>query len=120
MEQTKTQVQSLEESVARDIRVAARAVASGYQQLDVTARGSAYADEVLQAYIKKQKVGLATTKDVLDVMNNQVAAKSSEIQAITDYNNAIVNLWKTTGELLEREGVALDGKEADSLYNNNR
>jgi outer membrane protein len=120
VEQSKTLVLSLEESVTRDIRIASRAVVSGYQQLDVTARGRAYADEVLQAYIKKQKVGLATTKDVLDVMNNQVAAKSSEIQALTDYNNAIVNLWKTTGELLEREGIRLGGNEADALYKNNR
>ena len=120
VEQSKTQVLSLEESIARDIRIAARAVDSGYKQLDVTASGRAYADEVLQAYIKKQKVGLATTKDVLDVMNNDVAAKAAEIQAVTDYNNALVTLWKTTGELLEREGVTLDGKESDSLYKNYR
>jgi outer membrane protein len=120
VEQSKTQVLSLEETIARDIRIAARAVDSGYKQLDVTAKGRAYADEVLQAYIKKQKVGLATTKDVLDVMNNQVAAQATEIQAVTDYNNALVTLWKTTGELLEREGVTLDGKEADSLYTKNR
>lgn len=86
----------------------------------MTARGRAYADEVLQAYIKKQKVGLATTKDVLDVFNNLVTAKTNEIQAVADYNNAIVNLWKTTGELLVREGVTLNGKEADELYRYNR
>lgn len=120
VEQSKTQVLSLEETIARDIRIAGRAVESGYKQLDVTAKGRAYADEVLQAYIKKQKVGLATTKDVLDVMNNQVAAQATEIQAVTDYNNALVTLWKTTGELLEREGIRLDGKEADSLYTKNR
>ena len=120
VEQSRTQVLSLEETIARDIRIAARAVDSGYKQLDVTAKGREYADEVLQAYIKKQKVGLATTKDVLDVMNNEVAAKAAEIQAVTDYNNALVTFWKTTGELLEREGVTLDGKEADSLYTKNR
>jgi outer membrane protein len=118
--QTQTQVKSLEESISRDVRTAVRAVRSGYLQLDVTARGRAYADEVLQAYIKKQKAGLATTKDVLDVMNNQVAAQGNEIQAVTDYNNAIVNLWKTTGELLDREGITLGEKEADSLYDKNR
>ena len=120
VEQNRTQVKSLEETVARDVRSAVRAVRSGYLQLDVTARGRIYADEVLQAYLKKQKVGLATTKDVLDVLNNLVTAQSSEIQAVTDYNNAIVALMKATGELLEREGITLGEKEADSLYDKSR
>ena len=120
VDQVRTQISGLESSITRDVRIATRAVRSGFQQLDVTARGRAYADEVLQSYIKKQKVGLATTKDVLDVLNNQVVAKATEIQAVTDYNNAIVFLWKTTGELLAREGITLDGKEADELYRKNR
>ena len=120
VDQNKTQVKSLEESITRDVRTAVRAVRSGYLQLDVTSRGRAYAEEVLQAYIKKQKVGLATTKDVLDELNNLVTAQGNEIQAVTDYNNAIVNLWKTTGELLEREGITLGEKEAGKLYEDNR
>lgn len=120
VEQTKTQVKSLEETISRDVRAAVRAVTSGYKQLEVTARGRAYAEEVVQAYIKKQKVGLATTKDVLDVLNNMVTAQGAEIQAVTDYNNAIVTLWKSTGELLVKEGITLDGKEADALYMKNR
>jgi outer membrane protein len=118
--QNKTQVKSLEETISRDVRIAVRAVRSGYLQLDVTARGRAYAEEVLQAYIKKQKVGLATTKDVLDELNNLVTAQGNEIQAVTDYNNAIVALWKATGELLEKEGITLGEKEAGKLYEDNR
>ncbi len=120
VEQNKTQLKSLEDSIGRDVRIAARAVRSGYLQLDVTARGRSYAEEVLNAYIKKQKVGLATTKDVLDELNNLVTAQGNEIQAVTDYNNAIVTLWKTTGELLEREGITLGPKEAESLYEKNK
>jgi outer membrane protein len=119
-EQGRTQIRSLEETISRDVRTALRAVSSGYKQLEVTARGRAYAEEVVQAYIKKQKVGLATTKDVLDVLNNMVTAQGTEIQAVTDYNNAIVTLWKTTGELLPREGIKLGDKESTSLYNANR
>ncbi len=120
VEQTRTQVKSLEETISKDVRTALRAVSSGYKQLDVTARGRTYAKEVVEAYIKKQKVGLATTKDVLDVINNMVTAQGAEIQAVTDYNNAIVTLWKTTGELLSREGITLGEKEANSLYDANR
>jgi len=120
VDQTKTQVRSLEESIAKDVRTAVRAVFSGYKQLDVTSRGRAYAEQVLDAYIKKQKVGLATTKDVLDVLNNLVTAEGNQIQAVVDYNNAITNLWTTTGELLDREGIKVSAKEADDLYRKNR
>lgn len=120
VEQNRLLVRSLEESIGRDVRIAARAVRSGYVQLDVTARGRIYAEEVLQAFIKKQKVGLATTKDVLDVLNDLVTAQGNEIQAVTDYNNAIVALWRATGELLDREGITLGEKEAEALYEKNR
>jgi outer membrane protein len=118
--QTRTQISSLEETISTDVKSAIRAVHSGYQQLDVTARGRAYAEEVMDAYIKKQKVGLATTKDLLDVLNNLVTARGNEILAVVDYNNAIVALWKSTGEILEREGITLGGKEAEALYEKNR
>ncbi|MBI1921459.1 MAG: TolC family protein [Geobacter sp.] len=116
VEQAKTRIGSLEQSVVNEVRAAVRAVGSSYKQLGVADRGRAYADEVMQAYLKKQQVGLATTKDVLDVLNNLVAARSSQTQAIANYNNAITQLWKVTGELLDREGITLNGKEADALY----
>ncbi|MFZ3207880.1 MAG: TolC family protein [Geobacteraceae bacterium] len=120
VEQADIQIKSLEESISKDVRIAARAVSSGYKQLDVTARSRAYSEEVVRAYIKKQKVGLATTKDVMDVMNNLVTAQGDEIKAVADYNNAIVALWKATGELLAREGIILGEREANSLYDANK
>jgi outer membrane protein TolC len=74
----------------------------------------------MEAYIDKQKVGLTTTKDVLDVFNNLVTAQGNVIQAVTEYNNAIVMLWKATGELLDRERITITEKEANSLYNKNK
>ena len=115
-EQLRTQIRSLEETIANEVRTDIRAVLSGYKQLDVTKRGSAYAEEVLNAYIKKAAVGLATTKDVFDVQTNLVTAKGAEIQAKAGYDNALTQYWKATGKILEREGILIDGKEADKLY----
>ncbi len=120
VEQAQTQVRSLEDTVVNDVRNAIRAVQSSYKQLDVTSRGSTYAEERLQAYIKKNRVGLATTKDVLDVENDLVTARGNQIQAVADYGNAITALWKASGELLEREGISLSEKDADALYEKNR
>ncbi|MBP1751225.1 MAG: outer rane efflux protein [Geobacteraceae bacterium] len=118
--QTQTQVKSLEDTIANEVRNAVRALKSSYKQLDVTTRGSAYAEERLHAYIKKNQVGLATAKDVLDVENDLVTAKGNQIRALADYNNAITALWKASGELLEREGITLNQKDADSLYEKSR
>ncbi len=115
-EQLRIQVKSQEEIIVNEIRTAIRAVRAGYKQLDVTRRGSAYAEEVLNAYIKKASVGLATTKDVFDVQNNLVAAKGAEIQARASYDNALTQYWKSTGEILHREGVKINREEADQLY----
>ena len=115
-EQLRTQIRSQEEVIANEVRTAIRAVQSGYKQLDVTKRGSAYSEEVLNAYIKKAAVGLATTKDVFDVQNNLVAAKGAEILAKAGYDNALTQYWKATGEILGRQGILIDGKEADLLY----
>lgn len=118
--QSQTQVRSLEETVTYDVRTAARGVSSGYVQLEVTARGRAYAEERLQAFIKRNQVGLATTRDVLDVENELVTAKGNQIRAVADYNNAITALWKATGEILEREGITISEQDADALYEKNR
>jgi len=120
VEQTSAQIRSMEDSVANDVRFAVRALQAGYKQLDVAERGSAYAEERLKAYIKKNKVGLATVKDVLDVQNDMVSAKGNRIRAIAEYNIAVTALWKASGELLEREGIVVTEKDGDALYEKNR
>jgi len=119
-EQTALQIRSLEESAANEVRAAVRSVTTGYKQIEVTDRGRAFAEERLRAFVKKNEVGLATTKDVFDVENDLVAAKSNQILAVVNYDNAITNLWKVTGELLEREGIRIVEGDADKLYSSTR
>jgi len=116
LEQAQAQLLSLESGVSNDVRSALRLLQTSYKQIEVTARGRAYAEERLRAFEKKNAVGLATTKDVFDVENDLVTAKGNQIQALVDYNNAITGLWHVTGELLERQGIRLDQHQADPLY----
>ena len=116
LEQSQTQLQSLESGVTNDVRAAVRLLQTSFKQIEVTGRGRAYAEERLRAFEKKNAVGLATTKDVFDVENDLVTAKGNQIQALVDYNNAITGLWRVTGELLERQGIKLSEHQADPLY----
>lgn len=117
-EQIALQIRSLEEGAANDVKAAIRGVKIGYKQIDVTDRGRSFAEERLRAFIRKNEVGLATTKDVLDVENDLATAKSNQIIAVVGYNNAITRLWQVTGELLDREGIRIVESDIDKLYTN--
>jgi outer membrane protein TolC len=102
--------------VIKDTKAAIRGVATGYKQIEVTERGRSYAEERLKAFIRKNEVGLATTKDVLDVENDLASARNNFISAIVVYNNALTQLWQVTGELLEREGIRVVESDVDRLF----
>lgn len=119
-EQISLQLRSLEENSKNEVRAAIRAVEAGYKQIDVTDRGAKFAEERLRSFIKKNEVGLATTKDVLDVENDLATAKSNQIKAVVGYADALTNYWRVTGELLEREGVRVVEGDADKLYSATR
>lgn len=115
-EQIALQIRSLEEGVANDVKAAIRAIGTGFKQIDVADRGRAFAEERLRAFIRKNEVGLATTRDLLDVENDLAAAKSNQIKAVVAYANALTRYWQVTGELLERENIRVVEGDADKLY----
>lgn len=115
-EQTALLIRNLEEGVAKDVKAALRGIAAGYKQIEVADRGRSYAEERLKAFVRKNEVGLATTKDVLDVENDLAVAKNNQITALVSYNNAITQLWQVSGELLEHEGIHVVENDVDKLY----
>ncbi len=115
-EQALLQLRSLEESSVKDVRAAMRNITAGYRQIEVSARGRAFAEERLRSFMKKNEVGLATTKDVLDVENDLAISKNDQINAVVGYANALTTFWQVTGELLEREGIRVVESDADKLY----
>lgn len=114
--QTALQIRSLEETTTNTVKAAIRGIETSYKQIEVTARGRAYAEERLQAFIRKSEVGLATIKDVLEVETDLATAKSNQITAEVAYDQALTLLWALTGELLERERIKVDETAADDLY----
>ena len=116
VEQTKVQLENLQSTIENEVKIAIRGVNSSYKQLDVADRGRLFADERVKAYLKKSEVGLATTKDLLDVENDLVAARTNQINAEARYAISLTQFWKATGELLEREGITIDSAKSDALY----
>lgn len=115
-QQAALQIRSLEEGITNEVKAAVRGIETGIKQMAVAERGRAYAEERLRAFARKNEVGLATTKEVLEVERDLATAKSAQITAVVSYDNAITRLWELTGELLERQRISLDAKAADDLY----
>ena len=64
-------------------------------------------EKKLEAEQKRYDNGMSTSFQVLTFQNDLTAARSSEIQAITDYNKALVQLGLVTATLPERSGVTI-------------
>ena len=112
--QARTQLAATEESAGLEVRTALRGLTSAYEQIGVTEQGVTAAEVVLASYLKRQQLGLATTKDVLDVSASLTQARESYSVARADYQFAFTNLWKATGELLDREGIRRKGNATAS------
>jgi outer membrane protein TolC len=67
------------------------------------------AETRLASFLKRGKLGLATTKDVLDAEANLTQARETLSGARADFQSALTSLWKSTGELLDRHGVRIAG-----------
>ena len=107
--QARTQLAATEESAALEVRTALRALDSAREQIGVTEQGVTAAEIVVASYRKRQQLGLATTKDVLDVLAILTQARENLTVARANYQSAFTNLWKATGELLDRQGIRLAG-----------
>jgi outer membrane protein TolC len=120
VEQGRTQLKGMEEAVAKEVRSAARGVSANYKQIEVADRGLAFAEERLRSFIRKNEAGMATTRDVLDVETDLATAKSNRIKALVNYAGALSRFWKATGELLAKERIVVNEKDADALYEGRR
>ncbi len=95
----------LKEEVRTEIRAALRQIEVSDKIVDVTRSGRRLAEEKLDNLLKRQKVGLATTRDVLEGEQDLAAARFDETAALADYNNAVTDYLRVSGLLLEQAGV---------------
>lgn len=107
--QARTRLAAAEEAATLEVLTALRALASAKEQIAVTEQGVTAAETLMDSYLKRQQLGLATTKDVLDISASLTLARQNSTAARADYQSAFTNLWKATGELLDQQGIRLKG-----------
>ncbi len=113
--QAEAQIRSLEDSILLDVRAAIRALDTNRNAIDAAQKGVTFGEARLESFIKRQKVGLAVTKDILQAQSDLTSARQTLTAARADYQGAVTQLWKSTGELLERQGIRIDDRAVDNM-----
>jgi outer membrane protein TolC len=110
LQQLLLQLKQLEQTVMVEIDNAVKQAQSSYQSVQATQQARIYAAAALDAEQKKYAVGKSTTFTVLQLQSNLTAARSQEIRALADYNEALANLAAEEGSTLERNKINIELK----------
>lgn len=100
-------LKQLEQNVMVEIDNAVKQAQSAWESVDATKQARVYAEAALDAEQKKYSVGKSTTFTVLQLQNNLTTARSAEIRALANYQEALTNLAQQEGSTLERRNVDL-------------
>ncbi|MBI5575835.1 MAG: TolC family protein [Deltaproteobacteria bacterium] len=113
--QSRVQIRSLEETAGLEVRQAIRNLETLEKQIAVARRSVELAEARFDSYVKRGKVGLATTKDIFQVESDLTAARESLTAALADYQVGVTRFWTSTGELLERHGIRIEDREIENI-----
>ncbi len=89
----------LQLSIVREVRQAIRGIETAIKRVEVTRAATKLAQTQLDAEQEKFRLGLSTSFRVLEFQSDLTDARSSEVQALSDYNVELGRLDLRTGKL---------------------
>jgi outer membrane protein TolC len=98
---------SVRQQVIVGVREAVRRVQTDFKRIETTRSARIMAEKQLQAEQERLKVGLSTTRFVLDFQRDLATAQGNELRAIVDYNKSLSNLARNKATTLERYNLQL-------------
>ena len=110
MQQIELQLKQLEQNILVQIDNAVKQAQSAYESVEATKQARIYAEAALDAEQKTYAVGKATTFEVLTYQNNLTAARSQEIRALANYNEALATLAQQEGSTLDLHNINIEAK----------
>jgi outer membrane protein TolC len=94
--------------IRQDVADAVDRIEAGWERILATRQSTILSTRELQAEQRQFDVGAATSTDVLDAAARLAVAQLTEIQAITDYQIAQIDLAAATGTLLGAAHIQWD------------
>jgi outer membrane protein len=106
-EQVLLRMKQLEQNIMVEIDNAIQLARTQFERVDATRRAREYQEAALQAEEKKLESGKSTSFFVLQLQRDLTAASSAEVQALADYNRALVQLALAEGSVLDRNSISV-------------
>jgi len=95
----------LHQEIRTEIQAAIRLKQVNEKKIEVATSGLEFAEEKMRILLKRQEVGLATIRQVLEGEEDLAQARTDRVAALADYNKAVTRYLQVSGQLLEAEGV---------------
>jgi outer membrane protein TolC len=108
-------LEQLRQNVTVTVRGDARAIDTARQSIEASGKARVLAERNVDAAKKKYDNGLVTAFEVLSVQNDLATARSAELQALTQYRNAVVAYHQAIGDLLTWKDIQVDGLAGDTV-----
>jgi len=102
-----TRLRDLALSIRQEIRLNLRALETARKRIDVTLAGIRAEQAKFDSERRRYEVGLSTSFQLLDALDDLSNAKVSHLQALVDYRLALIDLKQSQGILLGDLGVSI-------------
>lgn len=109
-QQNELQLKQIIQNALIAIENAIAAVNTDFQAVSARKEARVYAEAALEAEQKKLENGKSTSFVVLQLTKDLTTARSAEIRALADYNQALADVALQEGTTLERQHVKLEWK----------
>jgi len=98
---------SVRQQIIIGVKEAVRRVQTDFKRIETTRSARIMAEKQLQAEQERLKVGLTTTRFVLDFQRDLATAQGNELRSIVDYNKSLSNLARHKATTLDRYNLQL-------------
>ena len=102
-----TSLASVRQQIIIGVKEAVRRVHTDFKRIETTKSARIMAEKQLQAEQERLKVGLSTTRFVLDFQRDLATAQGNELRAIVDYNKSLSNLSRHKATTLDRYSLQI-------------
>ncbi len=100
--------QKVKEQIELEIRDALREVRNSQKKIEAAKTAVELAQEVVVNDEERLRVGIATTREVLESQRDLIDAQTTEIEAVTEYNISLARLQKTQGIILINNNIKIE------------
>ena len=109
VQQTQAQIRQIELQIAAEVTNAALQIESIQKRIDAARAARELAEEQLDAEESKFEVGMSTNFFVVQAQRDLATAQDSELRAILDYQQAIIEFERVQQTSINRAGISIVG-----------